>query len=224
MSAETDQRAGRLQFLDVTLDRMIRRFEDQYPETRLQPPAAGPTAADASSASTAVDGSMLDNIVGTSNTDADTAIDEEDGEPQLIRLSRSDSVTSLHSRAMTSEEGHIHRLGQNLRRDFLKPSLDPDEDGISTPAFDEAYYTALREKLERLHDEQTHGRFESIEAERAIEELGSTMDDLWATQRQDSEAFEKFKQSQIAAQINAGLRADSRATDRPPAGGPVQSP
>ena len=110
-------------------------------------------------------------------------------------------MTSLHARAMTSEEGHVHRLGQNLRRDFLNPPAgqgDGDED-------DDSHVVALREKLERLHEQQSQSPFDSAEAEEAFEKLGSNIDELWAAQRQDAEGFEKFKQSQIAAQINSGL-------------------
>jgi hypothetical protein len=48
--------------------------------------------------------------------------------------------------------------------------------------------------------------FDNLENDRAFEELGTTVDELWASQRQDAEGFERFKQSQIAAQINSGLR------------------
>lgn len=111
-------------------------------------------------------------------------------------------MTSLHARAMTSEEGHVHRLGQNLRRDILNP---PEGQGDGDQN-DDAHLAALREKLERLHEQQSSSPFDSAEAEQAFEKLGSTVDELWAAQRQDVEGFERFKQSQIAAQINSGLR------------------
>ena len=73
----------------------------------------------------------------------------------------------------------------------------------------EKLFAALREKLDRLHDEQTRSHFESVGADKAFQELGSTVEELWAIQRQDSEAYERFKQSQIAAQINSGRRTPS---------------
>ena len=188
---------GRLQFLDFTLARMIQRFEDEYPETRIASqdlPAV--IAPDTSSQHSGDDGTSAAANANNSLLDNENAVDDEETDQYAIRLSRASSVTSLHSRAMTSEEGHVHRLGQNLRRDFLNPSQDEDDD--------ESRVAALREKLDRLHDEQSG--FDGDRADKAFEKLELTVDELWAAQQQDAESFEKFRQSQIAAQINSGLR------------------
>lgn len=185
---------------------MIQRFEDEYPETRIVPqPAPASVAPDNASQLSGEDAtgpSVVGNLNGSA-IDNENAIDDEETDHYAIHLSRTSSITSLHARAMTSEEGHVHRLGQNLRRDFLNPPLsqgDPDDDNA-------AHLVALREKLERLHEQQSQSPFDSAEAEQAFEKLGSTVDELWAAQRQDVEGFERFKQSQIAAQINSGLRS-----------------
>ncbi|CEO58980.1 hypothetical protein PMG11_03672 [Penicillium brasilianum] len=204
--AGNDANYRRLQFLDFTLHRMIQRFEDEYPETRIVPqPAPASVAPDNASQLSGEDAtgpSVVGNLNGSA-IDNENAIDDEETDHYAIHLSRTSSITSLHARAMTSEEGHVHRLGQNLRRDFLNPPLsqgDPDDDNA-------AHLVALREKLERLHEQQSQSPFDSAEAEQAFEKLGSTVDELWAAQRQDIEGFERFKQSQIAAQINSGLRS-----------------
>lgn len=198
----------------MTLHRIIQRFEDEYPETRVVPQlvrsstfeSSSQNSGDEGNGSTLLSGSLLNG----STADPDTAIDDEDTDQYAIRLSRSSSVTSLHSRAMTSEEGQVHRLGQNIRRDFLSPSLDPTDDD---PSFDDSHLTALREKLDRLHEEQIRSEYENTAPEKTFEELGSTVEELWTIQRQDSEAFERFKQSQIAAQINSGRRTPSVSGD-----------
>ena len=196
---------GRLLFLDMTLHRMIQRFEDQYPETRVAPHPVSLTTQESGSLNSGDDMTSSAVLGGSQQmgpgAEDDTAIDDEETDQYAIRLSRSSSVTSLHSRAMTSEEGHVHRLGQNLRRDFLSPSLARKDDD---PSADDSHITALREKLDRLHEEQTRSEFESVDPDKAFEELGSTVEELWATRSQDAEAFERFKQSQIAAQINSG--------------------
>lgn len=114
---------------------------------------------------------------------------------------------------MTSEEGRVHRLGQNLRRDFLNPSLDPSADDISGSPFDDSHIALLQEKLERLRAEEIRSRIESVDPDKALEELDSTVEELWMIRKEDSEAFQKFKESQIAAQINGGLRAAPDATN-----------
>lgn len=180
---------------------MIQRFEDEYPETRLvSQPVPHPPAPDSSSQHSGEDGICATGPSGDlsgSIADNENAVEDEETDQYAIHLSRTSSMTSLHARAMTSEEGHVHRLGQNLRRDFLNPPEDAsDED-------DDSHLTALREKLERLHEQQSQSPFTKAETDYAFEKLGNTVDELWAARRQDAEGFEKFKQSQIAAQINS---------------------
>ena len=206
---------GRLQFLDFTLHRIIRRFEDQFPETRIaSQQARSPVLVPSSHPSS--DDLQGEALLGSSvcqgnHHDNGTGADDEDheylyGNGSNKSLSRSSSV----SRIMTSEEGQIHRLGQNLRRDFLSPSLERAGSGGSQLAssVDDAHIVSLHERLEQLHEEQVAGRpsFETVDANKAMEGLGWTVDELWNTQKQDREAFARFKQSQIAAQINSGAR------------------
>lgn len=155
------------------------------------------------------EGAVGGGLANDSQAGGECAIDDEDIDHYDMILSRSSSMTSLHSRAMTSEEGHIHRLGQNIRRDFLSPSLNQSVDHLSSSFFDESHVMALREKLERLQGEQMVSSFDTVGADKAIEGLGLTVDELWDTQRRDAEGFAMFKQSQIAAQINGGIRKAS---------------
>ncbi|KAJ5904269.1 hypothetical protein N7504_006652 [Penicillium tannophilum] len=207
--AGNDANYRRLQFLDITLHRMIQRFEDEYPETRLPPPpvpmSALPETSSQHSGEDGTGSSAINGNLSSSFMDNEIAIDDEEGEQEGFPLSRSSSMTSMHARAMTSEEGHVHRLGQNLRRDLLKT---PDRQGEDDEE-DDSHLAALRERLERLHEEQSR----PFHTEEAFEKLGSTVDELWAYQQQDAEGFEKFKQSQIAAQINSGLRRESSSSE-----------
>ncbi|CEN62619.1 hypothetical protein ASPCAL09251 [Aspergillus calidoustus] len=215
--AGNDANYRRLQFLDFTLQKMIQRFEDEYPETRIIQPQPINLNQETSSQNSGDDDHLASSFTnaqstGINNHDNDIAVDDEEGDHYAIRLSRASSITSLHSRAMTSEEGHVHRLGQNIRRDFLHP-LDQNQ-GDSMNTVDESYIAALRERLDRLHEAQTRSHFESVGADKAFHELGSTVEELWAIQKQDSEAFERFKQSQIAAQINSGRRTPSMSDSK----------
>jgi hypothetical protein len=69
---------------------------------------------------------------------------------------------------------------------------------------------ALREKLERLRGDEIRSRIETVGPDKALEELGASIEELLMLQKQDPEAFESFKESQIAAQINAGIRNQER--------------
>jgi hypothetical protein len=186
---------------------MIQRFEDEYPETRVKPPSVVSALQETSSQHSG------DDAVGAPagsgqlfgmNID-ENAVDDEDAEEYAVHLSRTSSITSLHARAMTSEEGQVHRLGQNLRRDFLSQG---DDDPSSAP-FDQSHLEALRNKLDRLHQEQNRSRFEGANADKAFEDMGSVVEELWALEKQDGAAFEQWRQTQIAAQINSGKQTAS---------------
>ncbi|KAJ5588501.1 hypothetical protein N7537_011179 [Penicillium hordei] len=217
--AGNDANYRRLQFLDMTLHRMIQRFEDEYPETRITPPLppAIPVPDTISQHSGDDDGAGSIGASGNLNSSQldETGGDEEDTDQYAVRLSRTSSMTSLHSRAMTSQEGHIHRIGQNLRRDFLKPSLVPgDGDEDFEYEDDNSHIVALRQKLDLLHEEQSLSQFDDFDADMAYNHLGTTVDELYAAQQQDAEGFERFKQSQIAAQINSGIRPRDNVNPR----------
>ncbi|KAJ5361403.1 hypothetical protein N7541_002247 [Penicillium brevicompactum] len=216
--AGNDANYRRLQFLDITLHRMIQRFEDEYPETRILPQAESTPSIPAPDTSSQHSGEDGAGSVNAGNMTSSQIIDENGADEEDVeyddRLSRASSMTSLHARAMTSQEGHIHRIGQNLRRDFLKPSLVPDDNDEDLDNEDSSHITALRQKLERLHDEQSLSQFDNFDSDRAFDQLGTTVDELWAAQQQDAEGFERFKQSQIAAQFNSGLRSRGNTEPR----------
>ncbi|GFF51800.1 MAP-homologous protein 1 [Aspergillus udagawae] len=209
--AGNDANYRRLQFLDFTLHRMIQRFEDEYPETRVKPPSVVSALQETSSQISGDDAAAAPAGSGQlfGMTIDENAVDDDDTDQYAVRLSRTSSITSLHARAMTSEEGHVHRLGQNLRRDFLSPSMNQGDGHPSSASLDESHLEALRNKLERLHQEQTSSHFEGANADKAFEEMGSVVEELWAMEKQDTAAFEQWRQTQIAAQINSGKQTAS---------------
>ncbi|PGH06489.1 hypothetical protein GX51_02313 [Blastomyces parvus] len=205
----------RIQFLDCTLQRMIQRFEDEFPDTRLstesetrktlpQRTPSQSSAGDSAEQSNLVDSASLDAARLSQSPDQDQGIDDEDADQYAIRLSRTSSNTSLHSKALTSEEGRVHRFQQHVRRDILSTDLEAEPDTPSQGP-DEMQINALREKLERLRSSELQSRIELVGPDKALEELGANMEELIALRERDPESFESFKASQIAAQINAGL-------------------
>ncbi|GFF26544.1 hypothetical protein IFM58399_01449 [Aspergillus lentulus] len=209
--AGNDANYRRLQFLDFTLHRMIQRFEDEYPETRVKPASVVSALQETSSQISGDDAAAAPAGGGQlfGMTIDENAVDDDDTDQYAVRLSRTSSITSLHARAMTSEEGHVHRLGQNLRRDFLSPSMNQGDGDHSSASLDESHLEALRNKLDRLHEEQTRAHFEGANADKAFEEMGSVVEELWAMEKQDTAAFEQWRQTQIAAQINSGKQTAS---------------
>jgi hypothetical protein len=203
-----------LLFLDQTLERMIQRFEDEYPESKVpvlpsSPPVVngmgslGSSFADTSVLSASTDSTGLAKVQS-----AEEYLDEhEDKEPFALKLSRTSSNTSLAAKALTSEEGRMHRLGQTFRREVLRPTgIDDELHGtrVSDPP-EEPAMAALRSKLENLRGDELRRKVNEEGVDKVISDLKINIDELRALQHEDPAGFEAFKESQMVAQLNQQL-------------------
>jgi len=139
----------RLIFLDSTLEKMILRFEDEFPDARLVPAISEPQKASISSSlplgvvesdptstptgTTTAVSTLLPEASARSDDDDDD--DEYDDRPRVApHARRHNSDVNLASRALGLEEGRIHRLGQGIRRDIMNapsPTADAHPTGTS---------------------------------------------------------------------------------------------
>ena len=177
---------------------MIQRFEDEYPETKLlstSPPTAN--------------GMPSPSILSISNGSNGA---EYFGSPparkddHALKLLRTPSGTSVAAKAYTEEEGRMHRFGQTMRREVLKSTgIEDNLHGTSENSTDPPHLAALRSKLEELNGEDIRLRVERDGADNVIRELGLNAQELLMLREQDPQGFEAFRESQLAAHINAGL-------------------
>ncbi|OCT48193.1 hypothetical protein CLCR_03808 [Cladophialophora carrionii] len=201
----------RLFLLDQTLQRMIKRFEDEYPETKVMA-ASPPMANGMPSPDPSVDASLLSASIDSTGvmkvTDAEGYFPSESPpkDDYALKLSRTSSNTSLAAKAFTDEEGRMHRFGQTIRREVLKPTeMDDHLHGTHASDSDPPHIAALRAKLEELKGEDIRYRVEKEGADHVVRELGINAQELLMLREQDPKGFEAFRESQLAAQINAGL-------------------
>lgn len=187
-------------YLDQTLERTIKRFEDEYPESR-------PTLSAESQ-----DLSYIDPALGTlsrltSHEDGQDQPAEHEGHPEAdsVGLARTSSNTSLAARALTEEEGRMHRFGQSMRREVLKPTGTDDvlHGTLANDPAESPTLAALRQKLEGFSGEIIRSEVESKGADKVIKELGLNAQELAALEKQDPEGFANLKNSQLAAQMNS---------------------
>jgi hypothetical protein len=203
---------GRLLFLDQTLQGMIQRFEDEYPETRLQP---SDTASIQSSVDSVPSSSppvstvpMLDNgINDITNQDSD----EEEG---LTLRSRHNSDVSLASRHMSLEEGRLHRFGHRVRTGLLNPSRPTSAHGDSedpNPAFMSGtmddhglpeHLRSLRMYFSHYSGDEMRQMIEGVGWEKAFDSVVENAEELRNLERDDPAAFKVFRESQIATLKN----------------------
>ncbi|GAM85903.1 hypothetical protein ANO11243_039130 [Dothideomycetidae sp. 11243] len=221
----------RLMFLDQTLQGMIQRFEDEFPECRLALPAPNREGSMASSFNSAAfsDGPTVESSAAPIKgygTEGDS--DEDDVVKLSARPSRRGSEVSLASRALSKEEGRMHRLGHGIRQDILKasspangPSSPHGEEastveggtsaaaggsGEENKALDEAHLAELTERLEHLSGGEVRSILDETGSWTAImDKVGASIQDLRLMQERDPHGWEKFVESQIAARENKGL-------------------
>lgn len=198
---------GRLFFLDQTLQRIIQRFEDEYPETKVPDLASSVNKFDGETAGTSLaDAAIISASVGSTTLEKIPSSEEymqaeENGEDPFSKLSRTPSNTSLAARAYTNEEGRMHKFGQGVRREVLRQSEMADNVEI-----DPEHLAEMRTRFEEFKGEEIRERVEREGADSVLKSLGMNSKELGVLQQEDREGFEIFKNSQIAAQINSGRR------------------
>ena len=193
----------RLQFLDSTLERMIQRFEDEYPETRLPKPITITSSPNFSHSSTSLDPTTPSQATETDTSPSDPASPdlEDDLSAPLIRpssVSQRSSSPSLASR-QAQEEGRMHRFGQRVKRDILRPESEDYAHGTTGTEVEAEYLQDLRRRLESFEGSEIKDRVESMGPEALYQALGATAEELAAMKKQDPEGWAKMKQVRGAA-------------------------
>lgn len=190
---------------------MIKRFEDEFPETRLpslvtSPPL--PDLAGSPSSLTDQDPILESRASDTEQNYGDPALtDDEEGSRIHPVLSRHNSDVSIASRALAQEEGRMHRFGQKVRRDILKPQGEEPDNNLPNQehqvAEEPRHLQMLRSMMEGLEGEEIKERIAKHGEEKIMMELNSDASQF----RQmlidsDPEGFESFRLSMEAAQKN----------------------
>jgi len=213
------QNYNRLLFLDQTLQNMIRRFEDEFPETRLtssvaSPPVSTPERASLTEASDP--SPMSDTHAFDTEAVVEPPLSDDEGDLRPA-LSRHNSDVSLASRALSQEEGRMHKFGQKIRRDILKPETEDHVHGTTGQEIHPEHLKLLRSMVEDLQGEEIRSRIETHGQDAVIAELSNDASFLRKKLMEDDpEGWQKFKESQEVAQRNssvAGLGINTSAVE-----------
>ena len=133
-------------------------------------------------------------------------------------LSRHNSDVSLASRALSQEEGRIHRFGQQFRRDVSKPDIDENQ-GPGAGELQDApmHLQLLRAMVNGMSGEELKNRMLTEGEEVIMQELNNEASELrQQLKEQDPEAWVTFVESQEAAMRNtrlSGLERNVSAID-----------
>lgn len=195
----------RLQFLDSTLERMIERFENEFPETRLPKPTNAttePLSDDNASTSSSLEHTTTALIHPTPTYPAlePASPDQEDIDDNTAPLIRPASVShrtsspNLASR-QAQEEGRMHRFGQRIKRDILRPETEDYAHGTTGTENEAQYLQDLRRRLESLEGGEIKERIERLGPEKVFDMIGATAEELSAWERGNPEGFERIKEA-----------------------------
>jgi hypothetical protein len=200
----------RLVFLDNTLKGIIKRFEDEFPDTRdddqqpISPDVTEPDQHLAASFTSAADPeSYLPPAAGSDNED----------EPFSIKppLSRTNSVVSISSRALADEEGRVLRAGHKFRSGIFKPEHYMLLSGLEMVGADKNHVRVLHEMLDDIGDEELLQKAEEIGVVRVFQEYREEV--LGKLKEADPEHWERFAESQIMATKNVGKVEERNESD-----------
>ncbi|MCJ1311376.1 hypothetical protein MMC25_005047 [Agyrium rufum] len=193
----------RLQFLDSTLEGVIQRFEDEYPECRTNlsiPDGITPGHSLSTSISSAFTNPFDRNDVNPMAEGENGS--DDDGEVPSLRIARHGSDVSLASRNLANEEGRMHRFGQQMRRDLLRPQGPDHLHGTTGTEIEAQHIQYMRDRLDELNGEEIKKEVETYGPDAILRKIGVTIDELRALEQQDPESWEKLKNSQLIASFN----------------------
>ncbi|KAL8644674.1 MAG: hypothetical protein Q9210_007135 [Variospora velana] len=205
----------RLQYLDTTLDRMIQRFENQYPETRLHTttPFGEPLRShQQTGASTDEDEAIPpENTLSPTTTTTTTihanadnpAFDDTSTTAVKPAIARNPSDHFLASR-QAAEEGRMHRFGQRMRREVLPPDTLDYAHGTTGEEAEPEHLRELRSRLEAIGGDEIRRRVRELGTEGAMREIGATMEVLVELEKRGGVVVEGEKGDVIEGLVGDG--------------------
>ncbi|KAI0206779.1 RNI-like protein [Astrocystis sublimbata] len=198
----------RLAFLDQTIEGIINRFEDEFPDTRESEVStevpSGPSST-APVANPSPEPQDVDETFALSDT--------EDIETELhpkIR-SRSSSIISHTSKAFSEEEGRALRVGHKFRRSFMSQKQFNELNNDLQISNNPHHVTLVTSLMEDLMEDYEHIR-KSVEEKGIVKAFEDDRDRIWKLLREKDPAYwDVFLESQEKARANIKVETNANA-------------
>jgi len=198
--------------LDNTLDGIIKRFEDEFPETRVPVPEVVVTPDAGLRAE-----QQLDTSAGPAEVERETppAVSDVEDEVEFVPsgVGRSNSVISLSSRGLTNEEGRAFRVGHKFRSGMVK--ISNVLSGVEEIGADPNHSRVLHELLDEVNDDKLKEKVGEKGIVRVFQEDREQI--IGSLRAADPEHWERFIESQKMARANVLADADGRGPSNAPA-------
>ncbi|KAI1353535.1 hypothetical protein F5Y01DRAFT_55043 [Xylaria sp. FL0043] len=198
----------RLVFLDQTIEGIINRFEDEFPDTR-QPDDPNEVISEISS-------TVPESRTTPEPAEVETALsDTEDIETALrppVR-SRSNSIISHTSKAISEEEGRALRVGHKFRRSFMSQKqfniLNSDEEISNNPHHVQLVTSLMEDLMEDYEDIRKR-----VEEKGIVKAFEEDKDNIWKLLRdKDPQYWDVFLESQEKARANIKVEPNGVKSD-----------
>ncbi|ROT35618.1 RNI-like protein [Sodiomyces alkalinus F11] len=206
--ASDEENLRKLLFLDTTLANIIKRFEDEFPDTRV-----GGGAGLLADATPSLPAEVEPEQVAIPS-------DAEDDFDLEVRpsLSRTNSAMSLSSRALAEEEGRMLRTGHMFRSGIIKPEYFDLLNGLDETLVEPNHVAAMQEMVEELQDPDLSRKMREKGVVRLFREDREQIRE--ALRVLDPEYWERFVESQEKARGNVQVLSPSvKAAETRPDGG-----
>jgi hypothetical protein len=212
--------AGRLLFLDKTLSGIIERFEAEYPECRLpatpEPAEVSPSPPNSLISTNSLEGDDVKAAIEGAQQSLARDDDADSGDEHVGRIRRTGSDVSLASRALSLEEGQVHKLSQAIHRNYLRQSEHEKDaagaDGssgtvasagssvITAPEEESATLRLLRAKYDALNTPEGRETIRREGLEAALRKSGAETEQLSRMAKDHPEEYALWKQAQEAGE------------------------
>ncbi|KAI0414401.1 hypothetical protein F5X98DRAFT_254668 [Xylaria grammica] len=199
----------RLVFLDQTIEGIINRFEDEFPDTR-QSDDANEVISDLSStvpeSGTTPEPPEAEAFALSDTEDVETAL-----RPPI--RSRSSSIISHTSRAFSEEEGRALRVGHKFRRSFMSQKqfniLNSDVEISKNPHHVQLVTSLMEDLMEDYEDIRKR-----VEEKGIVKAFEEDKDNIWKLLRdKDPQYWDVFLESQEKARANIKVEPNGAKID-----------
>jgi hypothetical protein len=197
----------KLMFLDTTLAGIIKRFEDEFPDTRVHvgahrvPKPIGSPLEQTSTSASAPETEPYPDAVPSDG--------EEDTEVHPAPLSRSNSVLSTTARALAAQEGRVLRAGHRFRANIITQEHFDLLSSLDAIEADPNHAPMLQELVEELGDEELLQKMRDKGVMRTYKE---DKDEIFEKLRQkDPDHWERFRESLEKAKANVTVATDDKS-------------
>lgn len=207
---EDEHNLRKLMFLDVTLANIIKRFEDEFPETRVSTDEASETTLPSQSDQL---GTSLSSTEDPDQHSIPSDAEDETGLSVRPGLPRTNSTLSHTSKALAEEEGRMHRAGHKIRSGIIKPEYYGLLSGVLEVGLDPKHTAMLHQMIEEIDEPDLTRKVEQKGIMRVFnEDRDQVREGLRAL---DPMHWDRFVESQEKARgnVKAGMTSPAKPVD-----------